>query len=160
VTVGLTVSLGPTCEVPSAYNTGETFTFGSADHLDRFSNFKYIGLQFLPNFELGEVIHAEFLKVGEFAASSNLMPGLSLVQFACGSESDLDSFIAVSGIRLHLSDDTRPDLDCRNRFCGSVAVVVGCHSDLSTEKSSDSHFRLLALELDSDIDASGDVESC
>jgi hypothetical protein len=26
-------------------------------------------------------------------------------------------------------------------------VVVGCHSDLATEKSSDSHFRLLAYRL-------------
>ncbi len=160
MTVGLTVSLGATGEVPSAYNTGETLTFGGADHFDRLSNFKYVGFQFLPNFELCEIVHAEFLKVHELAARAVLVPGIGHIQLASCQESDLNGFVAVTSLCLHLSDDTGPDLDRRNRFCGSVVVVVGCHSDLSTEKSSDSHFRLLALELDSDIDPGGDVESC
>jgi hypothetical protein len=76
-----------------------------------------------------------------------LVPGLSLIQLACGKESDLYGFIAVASFSLHLSDDTRPDLDRRNWLCSSVIVVVGCHSDLATEKSSDSHFRFLAYRL-------------
>jgi hypothetical protein len=63
VTVGLTVSLGPTSEVPPAYNTGESLALGGTDNFDRFSNFKYIGLQLLTNFEFSKVVHAEFLKV-------------------------------------------------------------------------------------------------
>jgi hypothetical protein len=72
------------------------------------------------------------------------VPGFGLIQLACCKEADLNGFVTVPSVRLHLGDYTRPNLDRRNRFCGSVVVVVGCHSDLSTEKSSDSHFRLLA----------------
>jgi hypothetical protein len=144
VSVGLTVGLWPTSKVPPAYNTSEALTFGYSDHFDRLSNFKYVGFQFLTNFEFGEAIHVKFLQVREFSTRTGLMPGFCLIQLACYKESDLHGFIAVTSIRLHLSDDTRPDLDCRNWLCSSVIVVVGCHSDLATEKSSDSHFRLLA----------------
>jgi hypothetical protein len=42
------------------------------------------------------------------------MSGFGLIQLACSKEPELYGFVAVTSFSLHLSDDTRPDLDCRN----------------------------------------------
>ena len=79
----------------------------------------------------------------ELSTRAALVTRIWLVKFSRLQETNLYSFVAVSWFRLHLCDNTRSNLNCGNRFSGTVVVVVSCHSDLSTEKSSDSHFDYL-----------------
>ncbi len=69
------MSLWAAFEIPTANDATESPALGGTDHLDRFSNFKYVGFEFLSHFEFREVAHAELLQVREPAARPALMSG-------------------------------------------------------------------------------------
>jgi len=118
-TVRLSVGGLTAFEMMSLHYAGVAFAFRLSDNVDEIARLEQADIDFVADFDRGDIAGAELSKVPELAKLLNVAR-FSFGEFLCLAEANLDGIIAFIGGCFDLGYRARPGFDYRDSFSFTV----------------------------------------